>query len=366
MKLQLIPALVLGAGLAAGAAAAQDTAMAKPAGGKMAHGHMHGPIGVTGRHTPPQGKLMLSYRYGGMSMSGSRMGTTDVSPDYIVTALPNRFFGRPGQPPTLRVAPREMTKDMHMLGAMYGVADRLTLMAMLPYVEKSMTMRSYAGPVGTTVLGDFTTHSRGLGDIKLGALFGLAGKGRNASVARLGLSLPTGSITETDRVLSPMGTRPVKRLGYGMQLGSGTVDLRPAITLQRGRGAWNWGAQLGGVVRLGTNDEGYALGDGATAVAWASWRAAPWISLSGGVEARTMGAIDGIDPNIVGAATGADPRNSGGDKVIVFAGADLTARRGALKGHKLGLELGVPVYQDLNGVQSKGDWRLRLAWRRAF
>ena len=63
---------------------------------------------------------------------------------------------------------------------------------------------------------------------------------------------------------------------------------------------------------------------------------------------------------------GADPLNYGGDTVTAFLGADFSPQRGALKGHKLGVELGVPVFQDLNGVQLKRDWSLAFAWRKSF
>ena len=37
-----------------------------------------------------------------------------------------------------------------------------------------------------------------------------------------------------------------------------------------------------------------------------------------------------------------------------------------LAGHRLGIELGVPVYQDLNGPQMAGDWMLTVGWQKAF
>ncbi|SFN52219.1 Putative MetA-pathway of phenol degradation [Roseovarius lutimaris] len=337
-----------------------------PHAGKHHQMHRHGPIGVPGRHQLPKGKLVLTYRYGGMEMSGIRQGTNDMDANTLVTTVPNAFAALPGQPPTIRVAPVNMSMDMHMLGAMYAPSKRLTLMGMLPYVEKSMTMRTYAGPVGTTVLGDNTTRSNGLGDIRLGALLALNKTPKGGARLGLGLSLPTGSITETGQMLSPMNTRPTRRLAYSMQLGSGTFDLHPSLTYETGRGALNWGGQMRAIVRLGDNDEGYRLGHEAALSGWLSYRAAPWISYSGRAEYRHAGRIKGRDSNIAGPSLGADPRNYGGDYVTLYAGADLTPRRGPLKGQLLGVELGVPVYQNLNGVQSKTDWSIAVAWRKPF
>ena len=89
-----------------------------------------------GDHRHATGEIMLSYRFMRMEMSGSQIGTTEVSPLQIATTVPNRFFGAPMQPPTLRVVPTEMTMDMHMFGAMYAPNDRVTFMAMLPYITK--------------------------------------------------------------------------------------------------------------------------------------------------------------------------------------------------------------------------------------
>ena len=60
------------------------------------------------------------------------------------------------------------------------------------------------------------------------------------------------------------------------------------------------------------------------------------------------------------------PEPRGGHDVTLHAGVDLTPKQGLLKGHLIGLELGVPIYQDLNGVQSKTDWTLAMAWRKPF
>ena len=368
MTVKFLSALALCMAVASGAAA--QMAMGDDMGDmgqkahkdKMMHGGMHGPIGVMGRHTLPKGKFMLTYRAGHMEMSGLRSGTTDYAPDVAATTLANRF----APPANLRVIPLSMEGDMQMVGGMYGLSDKVTLMAMVPYVKKSMTALTYSGMAGATRLGTNTMRSEGLGDIKVGALVGLHKKKRQRLTLGLGLSLPTGSITETGRMLMPNGARPVGRMAYSMQLGSGTYDLMPRLTWSDGKGRWNWGAQASGVIRLGSNDEGYSLGDKASVTAWTSYRAAKWVSYSARVEAETEGRIDGRDPLIGGAMPGTDPLNYGGETVSIYGGADFTVKRGALTGHKIGLEIGVPVYQRLNGPRLKRDWSLQVAWRKGF
>ena len=43
-------------------------------------------------------------------------------------------------------------------------------------------------------------------------------------------------------------------LPYSMQPGSGTFDLLPGISYRGRAGAFSWGGQIGGVLRLGRND----------------------------------------------------------------------------------------------------------------
>ncbi len=146
---------------------------------------------------------MLSYRFMRMWMEGNLIGDDSVSPDTIVTTVPNRFFGMPGQPPTLRVVPTEMGMNMHMFGAMYGLNDTVTIMGMVPYIEKDMHHITYAGPVGTTHLRTFSTETDGIGDVSLTALIGLydakTANGAQHLNLLFGFSAPTGSITETVR-----------------------------------------------------------------------------------------------------------------------------------------------------------------------
>lgn len=104
--------------------------------GEVNHAGSHAPIGIMGDHVHEKGEVMVSYRYMNMNMQGSRLTGEAISENTIVTTIPNRFFGAPGQPPTLRIVPTEMTMEMHMFGLMYAPSDGVTLMAMLNHVEK--------------------------------------------------------------------------------------------------------------------------------------------------------------------------------------------------------------------------------------
>ena len=348
--------------------AAKESAAAP--GQDMAHQHDHltdEPIGVMGSHMHKKGSWMFSYRFMHMNMEGNRDGTTNLSPATIAATVPNRFFGRPMQPATLRVVPTKMTMDMHMFGAMYAPTDVLTLMGMVNYIEKDMDHLTFFVPMAGGGIGSFNTRSQGFGDTKITALYRLHEDSIHHLHINLGLSLPTGSITQRDDVLTPLNTRPNLRLPYAMQLGTGTFDLLPGLTYTGRKGAMSWGAQYRAEIRLeDENDEGYAWGDKHGVTGWVAYKWAPWISTSLRFDATTQDSINGIDPNIVAPVQTADPDNYGGERVDAFFGVNLTGQSGALDGHKLALEVGAPIYQDLNGPQLETDWSLTLGWQKVF
>ena len=333
-------------------------------GGNVTYASDHAPIGVIADHRHKQGEWMTSYRFGFMDMSGNRDGTDRLTPEEIATTTPNPF----GMPPTLRVVPTDMTMKMHMAGVMYGLTDRVTLMAMGMYVTKEMDHITFQGPAGTTQLGGFTTETAGFGDTTVAAIVGLddgSYEHRQINVS-LGLSIPTGSIGERDQILTPMNTTPSPRLPYPMQLGSGTFDLKPAATARTRMGKVSVGGQLSGIIRLGDNDAGYSVGNKFEATAWAAYEPAPWVSVSARLRGATIGQIDGQDPLIAAPVQTADPENHGGEVVEALVGVNFAGQTGLIKGHRLAIEVGKPLYRNLNGPQLETDLTLRIGWQKAF
>lgn len=298
----------------------------------------HGPIGLMGEHIHAAGEWMFSYRFMSMRMGGSRDGDSDISrsdvlQDYMVT-------------------PTSMRMDMHMLGAMYAPSDRVTWMFMVPYVKNSMNHVTRMGV-------RFTTESEGLGDVTVSALLPVyRGDGRELHVT-LGASLPTGTTNARDD--TPAGSD--MPLPYPMQLGSGTVDLRPAVTWTRRGTAWSGGVQAGAVLRLGRNSEGYSLGDRYTVTGWSARRVSPGVSASLRVQATRWEDIDGDDDRLNPAMVPtADPHLRSGTRVELAAGLNLV-----LPGrHRLAAELGTPVYEYLDGPQMETEATVTVGWQFAF
>jgi hypothetical protein len=337
--------------------------------GAETHASTHAPIAVMGDHVHEKGEVMISYRYMNMDMQGSRLGGDAISDNTIATTIPNRFFGTPGQPPTLRIVPTEMTMEMHMFGLMYAPNDSVTLMAMLNYVEKDMTHTTYRGGRGTNVLGQFVTKTKGVGDTPLAALVTLANSPTYKLHGTIGISLPTGSTTKEDDVLTPMGGTPTVRLPYPMQLGSGTFDPIVGLTYTGGLlssdTGWGYGAQWRSLFRIQDNDEGYQLGDEHNLTGWVNYQWSPAVSTSLRLNYLDRGKIDGIDSIIVGPVQTADPNNAGLKQLDLGLGVNF-AGSGSWNGHRLSAEYLVPLSRDTSGVQLETDATMYFGYQYAF
>lgn len=300
------------------------------------------PAGVMGDHVHTAGQLMFTYSYMRMHMEGMRDGsshisTADVLSDYMV-------------------APLRMDMEMHMLGAMYSVNDRLSLMAMVPLVRKDMDHITRMGV-------RFTTRSDGLGDVSLRGVYALTTVPDNSVLLNLGLSVPTGDIDESDD--TPAGTD--LRLPYPMQSGSGTWDLLPGITWSHQQNGWSLGAQAQATIRLGDNDNHYTLGDRLELSLWGGRKLTPALKGLLRLRAQTWGEVDGADPalNPLLVAT-ADPELQGGSRVDLLVGMNFYGPQGVFNGSRLAIEAGVPVYEDLDGLQMSADWLLSANWQVVF
>lgn len=301
----------------------------------------HAPIGVMGDHVHKKGEWMVSLRAMRMHMDGMRQGTDRLSSAEVI-----------GQ--GFMVTPTEMDMTMLMAGLMYAPSDNVTLMAMLPYVWNEMDHIT-----GTNV--EFTTRSSGISDLRLTGLvpvarFGEREGGGQIVHLNLGLSVPTGSIDERDDTPAMAGAT----LPYPMQLGTGTWDLLPGVTYNGQADDWSWGAQVQGRFHLGRNDEDYRRGNRGEATVWGARRITPGLSSSVRLAGQTVGNISGRDlrlnPNMVPTA---DPGNQGGKRLDLLVG--LNAYLAA--GHRGAFEVGLPVYQDLDGPQLETDWTVTLGWQ---
>ncbi|MEX1056140.1 MAG: transporter [Natronospirillum sp.] len=316
-----------------------------------------------GDHLHEAGEFMVSYRLMLMDMEDNQHGSDAISPNEIVTTVPNRFSGMPMMPPTLRVVPTQMETRMHMLGLMYAPSDRMTLMVMLNLLDKNMDLITYMGGMGTNTLGSFSTGTDGMGDSSVSMLYGLFNNDSSQLIFNLGLSIPTGDVKETGQILTPMNMRPTVRLPYPMQLGSGTWDLEPGLTYKKDLGdGWRWGAQGKYLTRLDKNDEGYALGDRLMLSNWFSKSLNDNVSASLRVTYTDLDDISGMDAAIALPVQAANPAYSGGERWDLGLGVNIIFPGD----HRVALEYEATIDQDVNGVQMKMQNMLTLGYQLAF
>jgi hypothetical protein len=228
-------------------------------------------------------------------------------------------------------------------------------MGMATYLDNSMEMLMNMG-MGNVPMP--TMRTNGIGDTELRGMYKIG----DSLVGSLGIDIPTGDINQKALMMGMEFNAP-----YDMQLGSGTVDLKPALTYSdlSADALWNWGGQASGTYHIDHNDNHYSLGDSVRVTGWlqrALGPAATWLRFAWSDTGRIHGSDPDIDRSLVMAPSpDADPANYGGSRIDGYAGASFTW--GA---YSLGVEGGIPLYQDLNGLQMKSDWYLTAGIQAMF
>jgi len=311
-----------------------------------------------GDHLHKSGEFMVSYRRMTMSMEGHRMGTDRLTSHHVFMQ-------------GYSAAATNMDMDMDMFGFMYAPSDNVTLMLMANHLDMEMTMEMnpHSGidhghmEMDTGMEMGHSAHmnhsTSGWGDVSLTALLRGWERGSHKMHWNLGLSAPTGSVSE----MMHMQFQP-----YGMQLGSGTWDAKVGATYSGSNDRYGWGAQALGTVRLeSAGDSGFSRADAMEASIWGNWLANSKLSLSGRLKYSAEGARDGhYNGPHPHSAPNHFTANYGGDILEALLGLNYLFTDGTLKGHRLALEYGKPIYQQLNGVGMNRKDTVTLGWQYAW
>ncbi len=297
----------------------------------------------------PAGMWMVNYKFMYQNMRGLQDGNNNVDAHDVGWMSHKQY--------NYMMIPTSMNMYMNMFMVMYGVTDNLTLMAMANYQVNNMQMLMNMG-MGKPYMTQPTMETEGFGDTELRGIY----KINKYLVGSLGLSIPTGSINQTDMMMGK-----TERAPYDMQLGSGTWDLKPALTYNdlSNDAKWNWGAQVQYIWHTAKNDNDWKYGDILKATGWlqrAFGPATTWVRLS----FNDAGKISGQDPQIqmsqVWAPTpDGNPNNYGGQRLDGLIGVSLVAGR-----ITFGVEGGIPLYQYLNGLQLKTQWVINAGIQTMF
>ncbi len=302
------------------------------------------PINVLGSHTHLEGVWMVGFSYMYMDMSQNYVGTRKVSPQEVLQEYP--------------LVHTRMSMQMEMVDLMYAPTDDLTLMAMVPFRQMTMDHLDEHGE-------EFTAKSSGIGDLNLMALINIWGNPRqkgNRLVANAGLTVPTGSINETD---SHSG-QP-KRLEYWMQMGAGTVAFEPGLSYLGESDHWAWGVHGLGLLPVGVNANDYRVGSQYFVDAWTEYKVTNWFAPSLRLNWRQWFDYHGADPELNPARNPAfNAQMLAGRRLDFIGGLNFYVGHGSLKGNRFSIEGGVPVYQSIDGPNLGVTWLITASWSLSF
>lgn len=302
----------------------------------------YAPAGVMTDHVHPKGEFSLAYSAMFMNMNGNLAGSTPQSDESIF----NSYV----------MTPHSMQMQMHMLMPMYGITNRFTVMGMFSFIRNDMSMRmqpaeSMGNMPGMTNI-DMPTSmaTSGITDTKLYFLYNLLGDCQHRLVLSAGISFPTGSIIAKGPTLQAQQDV----LPYPMQLGSGTYDALPGLVYVGQTARWSFGSALSASLRSGYNLRGYRLGNECAFSPWLAYKVCGWGSLSLRGEAFRQESIKGYDAQINQSSLNdpsANAFNSGRTKMSLLAGFNFYLTGKHLNDTRVLLEAGMPLWQNVNGVQ---------------
>lgn len=288
----------------------------------------------------------LQYEY--MKMETILQGTDEKSPNEILATKGNMYK-----------VPTEMIMQKLTANVAYGLNEKASFLASIPYIKNDMDMRMNM-VMGTK---DMTMDTiEGMGDITLMGFYKLFADRNIAPTERItigaGIKMPTGEYEER--------TKSGSLVHMMMQRGSGSWD---PVLLINGMKAFGKTYLLGTVTYQFTtdNDRGYEIGDKLSIDITAKHRLTDlfnaWLALNyihadsdktdGSIDAQTgkvnyqdsmMSMIDNV-------------ANTGLESYFLTPGIEFKPSAGSSWSFKASAK--IPVYQDVNGVQQvTDDWYL--------
>jgi hypothetical protein len=303
----------------------------------------------------PKDAVMMNVKWMHNQQTGLQQGTSPVQMN--PAAAPYSKYMMPSS---------SQTMDMFMFMPMWGVTEDLTLMAMINYQYMSMQSQMNMPMMGVNNVSMAPMNTGGLMDTDFDIIYRIS----HDFVGTFQVSAPTGSTQQAYNPAGMAGYQPgacsgyVKGTGcwnqlspYGMQMGAGVPGLMPALTYNwiSDDVLWNAGGQASYNAYAGTNN-GWSPGNTFKLSVWGQ-RAFDNFTVWLRSNYTNQAQIQGCSNQITGAAycnSGAtnyfgpqfNPSSYGGQAINVLLGASYTYGM-----FNVGLEGGVPAWQNLNGVQ---------------
>lgn len=248
------------------------------------------------------------------------------------------------------VVPTTITQELKLLGLEYQKSPDWRFQITVPHVKQSTDHVSIVPNYD-----QFVIDSSGVGDITLKANYRLDNDDLRQWWLGFGVQVPTGSIDQEGDTPRAPGNQ---QLPYTMQLGSGTFDF-PFDLVYQTNTTHSFSVSFGGVIRIGTNDRNYRLGNNYRASAKYNYLLNEDWSVSLAMDAIYRDKIKGGDQSLLVPqsipypASITNPNLYGGKKLVTRLGL----KTNLSSDYTLSLELGKPLYQNLNGPQPKEKWQ---------
>lgn len=324
------------------------------------------PLGVFGADMPGRGATVFSIAPSFSNYSHSQIGRQYLSPQQIVANT--GWYYNPWL--NVRTVPIDMAVAQQSLTLAYGLTDTLAIHFGAGFTEKHSHMQTFYGaadyspPFSNLVPRGMSFPALdSLTDSSISGIWRFYEDPINKLQLHVGISIPTGSTNAPGTLLQPNGSYATARDFYGMETGTGTFDVRPGIAYKGILDEWTWGASYRARLPLGVNSEGYAWGDLHEFSAWGGYSWIPGLTTTLRLAGELRGSIIGHDPQVVGKVQTADPNYYGGQRAEIFGGATINGALFGQPAFEIGVEGGVPVYQNLNGPQLGKNWQAQMALR---
>lgn len=297
------------------------------------------PIGVRFGEPLEGQRFRVAYYFDRIQRQGLLVGDDSISPSQVTTSGP------------YDLAPDSLEVTIHTVQLAYAPHPRATIVVEVPFVMKSLVTLDDAG-------GRSHEQTRGVGDVVIALVVPFIKKGHESSHVHIGFDIPTGSIRRGG---------DDNRLPFDSQIGNGTFDLEWGWTY-RGEMRWlSWGGQAIGRHPIATNGLDYREGSRFEVSVWGAARLLEGLSASlrfGWQKQNNTHVAKGdfLGGPIVDLSD--DPKRRGGYRLVL--GPGLSFELPYLEGQRIAIEVGVPVYQNLDGPQLEQDWSIKAGWQWGF
>ena len=314
-------------------------------------------INEVGSSSPDQSPWSVAIQRSSVEFKGYLDGDDRVSDDEVLWSGPNSGELRTDK--NFPVVPGKIVQTAYLLSVGYAFNDSWRAHLTVPYLEQSTDHISIISNYNT-----FKIKTSGVGDMLVSASYRLSDSALSDWWLTVGLSIPTGSIDEEGDTPRAPGDQ---QLPYTMQLGSGTYDV-PIEINYHAKGQHDISLALAATIRSGTNSRGYRLGNNYSLAGRYKFNFSKILKPYIGLGARYSDSIHGADTSLL--VPGAYPYPAPITNPDLYGGIKIGAQAGIVwhmsHRYRLAAEIGKPLYQNLNGPQTKEDWQSSILLSRPF